>query len=258
MAAPLPIPRVLNSFPPPHLPGPNSTLCQQVARGGAGANAIPPPANHAQSETKLCPGNPLLPRKFAPGHIGMVCLSCTIATDVSMNAPGGAVAPHHDLAALYAQLHRNSVCNNCRKRELLFHPGGRDTCICLERIRGWKCHACLHDAYDQTYQLSQTYELALRNSRHTINRGFQTPPGLCITRARAHPPPEARCRCGNTRKPADRRRLEVKFCTGCRGTINRPPMRPGCLAPPRGHAPYTAPPEHWPCLDELHGLEDLA
>ncbi|KAL9108985.1 MAG: hypothetical protein Q9187_008223 [Circinaria calcarea] len=258
MAAALPIPRALNSFRPPHLPGPNSTLCQQVVRGGAGVNAVPPPANHAQSETKCCPGNPLLPRKFAPGHIAMVCFDCTVATEAAMNAPGGVVPPYNDLTALYRQLHRHSVCNNCRKRELLFHPGGRDTCICLERVRGWKCHACLHDAYDQTYQLSQAYEMALLNARRTRNAGHRTPAGLCITRLRHLPLIDARCRCGSPRTPTDIMRDHVKFCLGCRGTISRPVPRPGSLAPPRGHNPFTAPPEHWPCLDEPNGYEDHA
>lgn len=216
-------PPLLPNYPPAHMlwaAHPVATRCRETRRGGPHQNAIvgPCPVANVREPTKPCLGNAPFLQPTANCR-RRVCHADTSATNTCL-ITGGGPNPVNDLSALMNQI-RTPTCNMCRRRELHNHPDGRDTCICSRRILGWKCHACLHDAYDQTVQLADEYRMALRYARRTNGRGARNPAGLCITNSthpRADPP---RCRCGRTRASLNlARRMDVMFCFGCGGTIN--------------------------------------
>ena len=246
-------PPLLPNYPPAHLlwaVHPVNTRCRETRRGGILQNAIvgPCPVVNTREPTKPCLGNaPSL--QPTPNCRGRVCHADTSATNASLVAAGGA-NPLNDLTALVRQMH-TPTCNICRKRELHHYPNGRDTCICAQRVLGWKCHACLHDAYDQTVLLADNYQTALRYARRTNRGGFQTPNGLVVTDSTQPRQPQPRCRCGRSRNNQDfNRRNEVLFCYGCRGTINSGHVHGTNIGPPLPENP-----EHWPCLDGLNNYE---
>ena len=246
-------PPLLPNYPPAHMlwaVHPVDTRCREARRGGIHQDAIvgPCPLANVREPTKPCLGNaPSL--KPTPNCRGRVCYADTSATNTSLVAGSGA-NPVNNLSALVRQIH-TPTCNICRRRELHNYPDGRDTCICAQRVLGWKCHACLHDAYDQTTQLAYDYRTALRYVRRTNRGGNQNRGGLVITDSTDPRQLRPRCRCGRSRGAQDlNRRNEVLFCFGCRGTISSGSVDGNDIG-----APLPENPDDWPCLDKLNNHE---
>ena len=235
---------------------PSNRPCREQHRGPApAANAPPTPCPHGRPiQTRRCRGNePFFDR--SPNHVeGPICHKCTLATIQWIEnrpLPAGATNPLNAINTPFRNFYYDMwlpTCGECRRRELHWFYRGKNTCICSSRIRGWKCHACLHHAHQRTIESSQHYRGVLLLGRREDRQRH----GRFITRRsrRNAPVDDANvyCRCGNIRSVDDRRDFTVLFCLGCRGTIvntflnYQPPLRARDKA--------SCPPDYWPVYDE--------